>query len=87
MRGELVEADCALERLVGSRSGFGKSLRAGERRVGRATVLSGRLSEHDQHFGREPCVRTSCERGRKTGSVEPDRARARRPNKVPQYQP
>lgn len=87
MRGELVGADCALERLVGSRPGFGKSLRAGERRVGRATILSGRQSEHDPHFGREPRVRTSYERRRKTGSAEPDRARARRPNKTPQYQP
>ena len=62
-------------------------MQAGERRVGRATVLSGRRSEHDHHFGASLVSGTSCERGRKTGSAEPDRARARRPNKAAQYQP
>jgi mRNA-degrading endonuclease toxin of MazEF toxin-antitoxin module len=39
--------------------------------------MSGRLSEHDPRESGELGMRLSCARGRKTGSVEPDRARAR----------
>jgi hypothetical protein len=41
-------------------------------------MLSGRLSEHDLWERASPRIGSSCERGRKTGSVEPDRARARK---------
>jgi hypothetical protein len=40
-------------------------------------MLSGRLSEHDARHRAEAAHLPSCERRRKTGSVEPDRARAR----------